>query len=150
MSNLLLGSLGHCLTHHSIIGDMTFLYCTDMGWSSFIPPSYCLFLCVITSIHIFVPLFIHFLHIDTRFWFDTFFISFTCFTDGLITYPFSYSAIDISLGYLGSMAHEFFYTCRILYTKAWVFYYWVFGPSFSSFLLPHLPSLRTSRVLSPP
>ena len=60
--------------------------------------------------------------------------------------------IDIifTLGIFRSMAHELFYTCCILYIKAWVFYYWVFGPSFSSFLLPHLPSLRTSRVLSPP
>ena len=33
MSGLLLGSLDHCHFHHSIIGDMTFLCCTDMGWS---------------------------------------------------------------------------------------------------------------------
>ena len=29
----LLGSTDHCFIHHSIIGDMTFLYCTDMGRS---------------------------------------------------------------------------------------------------------------------
>ena len=36
----LLGSPDHCLTHHSIIGDMTFLYYTNMCWSSFIPLSH--------------------------------------------------------------------------------------------------------------
>ena len=36
----LLGSPDHCLTHHSIIGDMTFLYYTNMCWSSFIPFSH--------------------------------------------------------------------------------------------------------------
>ena len=49
MSDLLLGSPNHCLIHHSIIGDMTFLYCTNMGWSLFIPLSHCLILYLITS-----------------------------------------------------------------------------------------------------
>ena len=44
--------------------------------------------------------FIHSLHINTHFWFDTFFTSFTCFIDGLTTHPFSHFAIDISFGYL--------------------------------------------------
>ena len=97
----LLGSSDHCPILHSIIGDMTFLYCTNMGWSSFIPLSYWVFfLCPITFFQIFIPPFIHFLHIDTHFLFDTFFTSFTCFIDGLTTYPFSCSAIDISFGYL--------------------------------------------------
>ena len=55
MSNLLVGSSGHCLTHHSIIGDITFLYCTNMCWSSFIPLSHCLFLYPTTSFRIFIP-----------------------------------------------------------------------------------------------
>ena len=42
----LLGSSDHCPILHSIIGDMTFLYCTNMGWSSFIPLSYWHFFCV--------------------------------------------------------------------------------------------------------
>ena len=46
---------------------MTLLYCTDMDWSSFIPLSYCLTLYLLTHFQIFIPLFIHFLHIDTRF-----------------------------------------------------------------------------------
>ena len=49
MSDLLLGSPDHCLIHHSIIGDMTFLYCTNMGWSSLIPLSHCFLLYPITS-----------------------------------------------------------------------------------------------------
>ena len=61
----LLGPLDHCLTNHSIIGDMTFLYCTNMGWSSFIPLSHCLILYPITSFQIFLSPFIHFLYIDT-------------------------------------------------------------------------------------
>ena len=98
--NFLLGSPNHCLIHHSIIGDMTFLYCTNMGWSSSILLSHCLLLYPITSFRIFIPPFIYSLHIDTRFWFDTFFPSFTCFIDGLITHPFSHFAIDMSFGYL--------------------------------------------------
>ena len=96
----LLGSPDHCLTHHSIIGDMTFPYCTNMGWSSLIPLSHCFLLYPITAFQIFVPPFIHSLHIDTHYWFDTFFTSFTCFIVDLTTYPFSCFFIDISSGYL--------------------------------------------------
>ena len=85
----LLGSPDRCLIHHSIIGDMTFLYCTNMGWSSFIPLSHCLLLYPITSFQIFVPSFIHSLDINTHYWFDIFF-----------THPFFCFAIDISFGYL--------------------------------------------------
>ena len=40
--------------------------------------------------------------------------------------------IDIifTLGTLRFMVHELFYICFFLYTRAWVFYHWVFGPSF--------------------
>ncbi|CBI38134.3 unnamed protein product, partial [Vitis vinifera] len=34
------------------------------------------------------------------FMFDTFYTSFTCFVDGLTTYPFFCSTINISFGYL--------------------------------------------------
>ena len=95
----LLGSPDHCLTHHFIIGDMTFLYCTNMDWSSFIPLSHCLLLYPITSFQIFIPPFIHSLHIDTHFWFGTFYTSFTCFIDSLTTYHPSCFNIDISFGY---------------------------------------------------
>ena len=77
----------HCLIHHSIIGDMTFLYCTDIGWSSFIPLSHYFILYPITSFQICLTPFIHFL-ILTHFWFDTFYTSFTHFIDSLNTYPF--------------------------------------------------------------
>ena len=96
----LVGSPDHCLTHHSIISDMTFLYCTIMGWSSSILLSHCLILYPITSFQIIVPYFIYSLHIDTHFWFDTFFTSLICFIDGLTTYPFFCFAINISFGYL--------------------------------------------------
>ena len=95
----LLGSPDHCLTHHSIIGDMTFLYCTNMGWSSLIPLSHCFLLYPITAFQIFVPPFIHSLHIDTHYWFDTFFTSFTYFIDGLTIHPFSHFVIGIPFGY---------------------------------------------------
>ena len=50
--------------------------------------------------------------------------------------------IICTLGTLKSMAHEIFYTCYILYMRAWVFHHRVFGPSFPSFLSPYHPSLR--------
>ena len=45
--------------------------------------------------------------------------------------------IIFTLGTLGSMTHGIFCTCCISYMRAWVFYHWVFGPSFPSFLLPY-------------
>ena len=38
--NLSLRSSNHCRHYHSIIGDMTFLSCTDMRWSSFFVSSH--------------------------------------------------------------------------------------------------------------
>ena len=51
--------------------------------------------------------------------------------------------IDIifTWGAFRSMAHKLFYICCILYMRTWVFYHWVFGPSFPSFLLPYHLSL---------
>ena len=56
----------------------------------------------------------------------------------------SHLIIDIilTLDTLRSMTHELFYTCCILYMRAWVFNHWVFEPSFLSFLLPYHPSLH--------
>ena len=50
--------------------------------------------------------------------------------------------IIFTLGTLGSMAHKIFCTCCISYIRAWIFYHWVFGPSFPSFLLLYHHSLR--------
>ena len=52
--------------------------------------------------------------------------------------------IDIifTLGILKSMAHGIHYTCCISYMRAWVFYHWVFEPSFPSFLSPYHLGLR--------
>ena len=62
-------------------------------------------------------------------------ISLTCFICFLIDIVFT-------VGTCRSMAHGIFYTCCILYTRAWVSVHWVFGPSFPSFLSPYHPSLR--------
>ena len=85
MSNLLLGSLDHCLTHHSIIGDMTFLYLqADHHSFHFLITLFC-----IPSPHSrFVIHILSISYILTHFWFDTFYTSFTCFIDRLNTYPF--------------------------------------------------------------
>ena len=47
--------------------------------------------------------------------------------------------IDIifTLGILRSMAHGIHYTCCISYMRVWVFYHWVFEPSFPLFLSPY-------------
>ena len=137
----LLGSPDHCLTHHSIIGDMTFSYCTDMDWSSVIPLSYCLTLYLLTHFQIFVPLFIHFLHIDTHFCFDTFFTSFTCFIDGLTTHLSLILPSTFPLVTFRSMAHEI-YLCITSCTRGYGFDHWVFEPSFPSFLSPYHLGLR--------
>ena len=82
--------------------------------------------------------FIYSLHIDTHFWFDTFFTSLTCFIDGLTTYPFSCFAINISLIWLplGSWLVRFF-LCITFCTWGYGFDHWVFEPSFLSFLSPY-------------
>ena len=141
MSDLLLGSPDHCLTHHSIIGDMTFPYCTNMGWSSLIPLSHCFLLYPITSFQIFIPLFIHSLLIDTHYWFDTFFTSFTYFIDGLTTHLSLISPSTFPLVTFRSMAHEIF-LCITSYTRGYRFDHWVFEPSFPSFLSPYHLALR--------
>ena len=73
MNNLLLGSPDHCLFHHSIIGDMTFLFCIGKNLSSFILLS----LCLSMFSHYLFPdscsTFLFLSYIITCFWFDTFF-----------------------------------------------------------------------------
>lgn len=50
MNNRLLRSPQHCLFHHPIIGDMTFLHWIDIGWSLFFQFSLCL---LVFSHHLF-------------------------------------------------------------------------------------------------
>ena len=50
--------------------------------------------------------------------------------------------IIFTLGIIRSMAHGIHYTCCISYMRVWVFYHWVFEPSFPSFLSPYHLSLR--------
>ena len=143
MSNLLLRTLCHCPFHHYIHYwcDFTpYLIWVDHHFSSYI---HCfVFILVITcdSSHSLHPL-VLFLHWPIP---------------GLI-FPLHHSyashyqfdllhhlIIDIIFIFstFRSMVHELFYTCCILYIRAWVFYHWVFGPSFPSFLLTYHPSLR--------
>ena len=131
------GSLSYPPFHHW----WYFLYCTNMGWSSLIPLSHCFLLYPITSFQIFVPLFIHSLLIDTHYWFDTFFTSFTYFIDGLTTHLSLISPSTFPLVTFRSMAHEI-YLCITSYTRGYGFDHWVFEPSFPSFLSPYHPGLR--------
>ena len=149
MSDLLLGSPDHCLTHHSIIGDMTFLYSTNMGWPSLVPLSHCFLLYPITSFQIFVPPFIHSLHIDAHYWFDTFFTSSHI---SLMVWPFILSLISLSTFPLvtsKSITHEIF-LCITSCTRGYGFDHWVFESSFPSFLSPYhlglcyVPCLKTT------
>ena len=113
----LLGPLDHYLTHHSIIGDLTILYCTDLGLSSFLPLSYCLILYLITSFQIFVPpLSIPYIltHISGS-------IPSTHHLNvSLIVWPLIFPLVSIStfsLVTFKSLAHEIFYMHYILYTR---------------------------------
>ena len=141
MSDLfLLGSPDHCLTHHFIIGDMTFLYCTNMDWSSLIPLSYCL--CISSSIS---RSSFHFLSISYIlihiFVLIPFFTSFTCFIDGLTTHLSLISLLTFPLVTSKSITHEIF-LCITSCTRGYRFDHWVFEPSFPSFLSPYHPGLR--------
>ena len=136
----LLGSPDHCLTHHSIIGDMTFSYCIDMDWSSFIPLSYCL--CISSSIskssfhflsisYILIHIFVlipssHHSHVSLMVWL-LIFLSFR--HRHFLWLP------------LGPWLMRFF-LCITSYTWGYGFDHWVFEPSFPSFLSPYHPGLR--------
>ena len=149
MSDLLLGSPDHCLIHHSIIGDMIFLYCTDMGWSSVIPLSHCLILYLITSFQIFIALlsisyilihisgsipFAHLSRVSLMVW---------LLILSLIL-PSTFPLVTFR-----SMDHEIF-LCITSCTRGYGFDHWVFEPSLLSFLLPYhhglhyVPCLKTT------
>ena len=143
MSDLLLGAQSHCPFHHYIHCWCDFTPC--LIWVDHHFSSYILCFAIIPviacdsshSLHPFV-LFLHWpisslislLHHScvSHYQFD----SLHCLIINII----------FTLCTLGSMVHEFFYTCCILYMRAWVFYHWVFRPNFSSFLLPYNPSLH--------
>ena len=132
MSNILLGSLDHCLLYHSIIGDVTFL--VVLIWvnhhsfyflSIFLLPFFRYLLC-----------FLFISYVDTHFKFDTVFTLFSCFIDSLTIF-FSLFTINVAIWLpLGSWLMRFF-PCITSYTRGHEFDHWVFKPSFLSFLSPY-------------
>ena len=143
MSDLLVGTPGHCPIHHYIHYWCNFTPCliwVDHHFSSYIHYFTVIFVIACDSSHSLHPLVI-FLHWPIPGL--IFLLHHSCVS----YYQFDLShrlIIDIifTLGTLRSMAHELFHTCCILYMRVWFFYHWVFEPSFLSFLLPYHPSLH--------
>ena len=142
MSDFLLGVLGHWLFHHYVhcwCGFPSYLIWADHHYFSCSAfhhyPHFCFrfiifILPFVPSLQRPIPSLVLPLHhhYTSQYQFD--------FLHCLII------IIIATLGILRSMAHEIFYTCCILYMRAWVFDHWVFGPSFPSFLSPYHPSLH--------
>ena len=131
MSDLLLRVLSHCPFHHYIHYWCDFTPCliwVDHHFSSCIHCFIIILIIAFDSSHL-LHLLILFLHwpIPSL----IFHLHRSCISHYQFDLP-PCLIIDIifTLGTLRSMAHELFYTCFILYMKAWVFYHWVFGPSF--------------------
>ena len=128
MSGLLLGALGHCPFHHCVRYWRDLL--SYLIWADHHLFSYSMLhhhprfhFCFI----IFIPPLIPFLQWPHfRVWYPLRSIIIHCI---IIVTMFT-------VGIFRSMAHDIFYTCCILYMRAWVFDHWVFGPSFPSFLSP--------------
>ena len=121
---------------------MTFLYCTNMGWSSSILLSHCLLLYPITSFQIFIPLFLSIPYILIHI-FDSIPSSHHS-PVSLMVWPLILSLISpltFPLVTFRSMAHEIF-LCITSGTRGYGFDHWVFEPSFPSLLSPFYPSLR--------
>ena len=139
----LLGALGHCHFHHYIHCWCDFTPCliwVDHQFSSYI-------LCFVIipiiacdssrSLHPFVL----FLHWPIPGLISLLHHSYISHYQSYLLHRLIINII-FTLCTLRSMAHELFYTCCILYIRAWVFYHWVFGPSFPSLLLLYRPSLH--------
>ena len=143
MSGLLLGALGHCPFHNYIHCRCDFTPCmiwVDHHFSSYIHWFAIILVIACDSSHLLHPL-VHSLHWPIPN------LIFPLHHYCVSHYRFDFLhclIIDIIfiLGALKSMAHEFFYTCCILNMRAWVFYHWVFKPSFLSFLLPYHSGLH--------
>ena len=151
MSDLLLGTPGHCPIYHYIHYWCDFTPCLiwlDHHFFSYIHYFAIIFVIACDSSHSLHP-FVLFLH-----W-PILGLIFPLHHSCVSRYQFNLLhrlIIDIIfiLGTLRSMAYKLFYTYCILYMRAWVFYHWVFEPSFLSFLLPYHPTYVRSRVLRPP
>ena len=143
MSDLFLRTSSHCPFHHYIHYWCDFTSC--LIWVDHHLSSY---------IHCFAVIFVIAYDSSIRF---TLLVLFLHWPIPNLTFPFHRSCIShyqfdlphcliidiiFALGILRSMAHRIYYTCCISYMRAWVFYHWVFEPSFPSFLLSYYPSLR--------
>ena len=149
MSGLLLGALGHCPFHHYVL-----------WWHDFIS-------CLIWADH--YSTLCYLLHYHPRFCFQ--FILFVSPLILFLQWPFSglvlslhhsYTShyqfdlycflIDIIsvLGTFRSIAHEIFYTCCILYIRAWVLIIGYLGLVSLYFYHPITLAFVTSWVLRPP
>ena len=143
MSDLFLGTLGHCLFLHYFHYWCDFTPCltwVDHHFSSYINCFAIILVIAYDSSYLFHPivLFLHWPIPGLIFPLHHFCVShyqFDLLHRLIINIIFTLSTFK-------SMAHELFYTCCILYMRAWVFYHWVFRPSFPSFLLPYHPSLH--------
>ena len=118
-----------------------------------------------TSLHVWLELIITFLRIFIVSLSSLWFISFASPSCSFLT--LTYSRFDISLAsflcisllvWFASLSHywyyihighpqvhgsrAFLYMLHFTHGGAWVFYHWVFGPRFPSFLLPYHPSLH--------
>ena len=150
MSNLLLGSPDHCLIHHSIIGDMTFLYCTDRV-------NHHLFYFLIAFFCIPLPLSGYSFHLLSipYILIHVFFYSIPSSHHShvsLMVWPLILSLVlllTFSSVTFRSMAREIF-LCIISCTWGYGLDHWVFEPSFPSFLslyhpdLCYIPCLKTT------
>ena len=150
MSDLLLGALGHCPFHRYVHYWYDFISC--LIWVDHYSSS-----CSLLHYHshfcfwfiLFISPLVFFLT-ATHSRFDTLFASFYtshyqfdllhCLTIVMIT----------SLGILRFMTHEIFYTCCILYMRAWVLIIGYLGLVFLHFYHPITLAYVTSRVLRPP
>ena len=150
-NDLILGALDHCPFHHCIHYWCDFTSCliwVDHHFSSYIHCFTIILVIACDSSHSLHPL-----------------VLFLRWPIPNLIFPFHHSCIShyqvdlphclfidviFTLGTLRFMAHRLFYTCCILYMKAWVFDHWVFGSSFPSFLLPYhlslsyVPCLKTT------
>ena len=149
MKDLLLGSPNHCLIHHSIIIDMTFLYVliwVDHHSFHFLIALFCISSLFSKSLFHFLSVPYILMHISDS-------IPFVHHSHvSLIVWPLILSLVmplTFPLVTFRSMDHEIF-LCITSCTRGYEFGYWVFEPSFPSFLSPYhsdlcyVPCLKTT------
>ena len=116
LSNPSLRFLDHCLHYHSIFGDMIFLSCTNMSWSSFSTSSRFSHLFPIISFHVGYSIFIYF--IETHIWFTSLSISIAYCIDDLTISLLSYiSSMTLPLFAIEFIVSQDYSAHYILYTR---------------------------------